>query len=88
MQEKYLFEYAVIRLVPRVEREEFCNVGIILFSKEKKFLQTMHTINENRLKALDEKIDIPEIQTYLLAIEKICQGAKNFTALHLVCALG
>lgn len=77
MQEKYLFEYAVIRLVPRVEREEFCNVGIILFSKEKKFLGAMHTVNETRLKALDEKADIAEIQAYLLAFEKICAGAKD-----------
>jgi hypothetical protein len=77
MQEKYLFEYAVIRLVPRVEREEFCNVGIILFSKEQKFLQAMHTINESRIKALDEKADIAEIQAYLQAFEKICQGAKD-----------
>jgi hypothetical protein len=77
MQEKYLFEYAVIRIVPRVEREEFCNVGIILYCKDKKFLQTMHTINENRLRALDEKLDIPEIEAYLLAFEKICQGAKD-----------
>lgn len=77
MQEKYLFEYAVIRIVPKVEREEFCNVGIILYSKEKKFLGTMHTVNEARLRALDEKADIPEIQSYLQAFEKICKGAKD-----------
>jgi hypothetical protein len=77
MQEKFLFEYAVIRIVPKVEREEFCNVGIILYCREKKYLKTRHTINDNRLKSLDEKIDIPEIQAYLQAIEKICQGAKD-----------
>ena len=77
MQEKFLFEYAVIRIVPRVEREEFCNVGIILYCKEKKFLQTMHTVNEIRLRSLDEKADIPEIQTYLQAFEKICKGEKE-----------
>ena len=77
MQEKFLFEYAVIRIVPRVEREEFCNVGIILYCKEKKFLQTMHTVNETRLRALDKKADIPEIQTYLQAFEKICKGEKE-----------
>jgi hypothetical protein len=76
MQEKYLFEYAVIRMVPKVEREEFCNVGIILYCKEQRFLQTKYTVNENRVKALDEKADIPEIQAYLQAFEKICQGAK------------
>jgi hypothetical protein len=77
MQEKYLFEYAVIRIVPKVEREEFCNVGIILFCKAQKFLQTMHTVNEKRLRALDEKADIPEIQSYLHAFEKICKGEKD-----------
>jgi len=77
MQEKYLFEYAVIRIVPKVEREEFCNAGIILYCKDKKFLQTKHTINEARVKCLDEKADIAEIQTYLQAFEKICKGTKD-----------
>jgi hypothetical protein len=77
MQEKYLFEYAVIRIVPKVEREEFCNVGIILYCKDRKFLQALHTVNENRVKCLDEKADIPEIQEYLQAFEKICNGAKD-----------
>ncbi len=77
MQEKYLFEYAVIRIVPKVEREEFCNVGIILYCKDQKFLQTQFTINEARVKCLDEKADIPEIQSYLQAFEKICKGARD-----------
>ena len=77
MQEKYLFEYAVIRIVPKVEREEFCNAGIIMYCKDKKFLQTKHTINEARVKCMDEKADIAEIQTYLQAFEKICKGAKD-----------
>lgn len=77
MQEKFLFEYAVIRMVPKVEREEFCNVGIILYCKAQQFLQTLYTVNEHRVKALDEKADIPEIQAYLQAFEKICQGAKD-----------
>lgn len=77
MQEKYLFEYAVIRIVPKVEREEFFNVGIILFCKEQKFLQTMYTVNDDRIKAMDEKADIPEINAYLQAFEKICKGVKE-----------
>ncbi|THU30381.1 DUF3037 domain-containing protein [Niastella caeni] len=77
MQEKYLFEYAVIRIVPKVEREEFCNVGIILYCKAQKFLQTKHTVNESRIRSLDEKADIAEIQAYLQAFEKICKGAKD-----------
>lgn len=77
MHEKFLFEYAVIRIVPKVEREEFLNVGIILYSKEQRFLQVQYTINENRIKALDEKTDIDEIHAYLAAFEKICQGSKD-----------
>lgn len=77
MHEKYLFEYAVIRMVPKVEREEFCNVGIILYSKELKFLQAMYTVNENKVLALDAKADIPEIQAYLQAFDRICKGDKG-----------
>lgn len=46
MQERHLYEYAVIRFVPRVEREEFINVGIVLFSKRCKYLKSLYTINE------------------------------------------
>ena len=77
MQEKYLFEYAVIRIVPKVEREEFLNVGIIMYSKQQQFLQTIYTLNEEKLRILDAKIDIDEINTYLQAFEKIAQGAKD-----------
>jgi len=41
MQEKALFEYAVIRVVPRVEREEFLNVGVVLYCTKQKFLQVV-----------------------------------------------
>ncbi len=50
MPERYLYEYAVIRVVPRVEREEFINVGIILFSKRKKFLRAKYVLHEEKLK--------------------------------------
>lgn len=77
MQEKYLFEYAVIRIVPKVEREEFLNVGIIVYCKEQQFLQTMYTLNENRLRALDATADIAEIKNYLHAFENISKGVKE-----------
>jgi hypothetical protein len=77
MPEKYLFEYAVIRIVPKVEREEFVNVGIILYCRDERFLQTMYTLNENRLRALAPNADIPEIISYLEAFEKISRGAKD-----------
>ena len=47
MQERHLYEYAVIRFVPKVEREEFVNMGIVLFSKQAKYLKSLYTIDEN-----------------------------------------
>jgi hypothetical protein len=47
MQEKHLYEYAVIRVVPRVEREEFLNVGIILFCKKAKFIKVLYSNKPN-----------------------------------------
>jgi hypothetical protein len=77
MQGKCLFEYAVIRIVPRVEREEFLNVGVILYCKEKKFLQCIFTLDEERLRAFSPTIDIAEVRAYLCAFELICQGRRE-----------
>ena len=77
MPEKYLFEYAVIRIVPKVEREEFVNVGIILYCRDLKFLQTIYTLSEERLKALAPDTDLHEIKAYLDAFEKISRGARD-----------
>ena len=51
MPDRYIFEYAIIRIVPKVEREEFFNVGVILFCKRKKFLDIKYQINQEKLKA-------------------------------------
>lgn len=74
MQEKHLFEYAVIRIVPRVEREEFLNVGVILYCKKLQFLETMCTVNEERLRAFAGYLDFAVLQEHLCAFEKISQG--------------
>lgn len=77
MQEKHLFEYAVIRVVPRVEREEFLNVGVVLYCAKLKFLQVKFALNKDRLCAFAPDIDIPEIEAYLQAFEHICAGRKE-----------
>ncbi len=77
MPEKHLYEYAVIRVLPRVEREEFLNVGIILFSKREKFLKVLYQLDENRLRCLCEDFDIEEIRKNLDSFEKIAAGAKD-----------
>ena len=77
MPEKHLFEYAVIRAVPRVEREEFLNIGIVLFCAKQKFLQARYLINENRLSALCCDLDIDELKQHLHSFERICLGQKE-----------
>ncbi|RZJ15937.1 MAG: DUF3037 domain-containing protein [Acinetobacter sp.] len=74
MQKKQLFEYAVIRVVPRVEREEFLNVGVILYSAGQKFLKCAFEVSESRLKAFSCEIESEIILSNLKSIEKICCG--------------
>ena len=60
MQGKHLYEYAVIRLVPKVEREEFFNVGIILFSKRAKYIKALYKVDENKLNLFSSFINVSE----------------------------
>ena len=62
MPEKYLYEYAIIRVLPVVEREEFLNVGIILFSKKANYIKVLYTINENKLKVFSGDVDVQQIK--------------------------
>lgn len=77
MQEKHLFEYAVVRVVPRVEREEFINAGIILYCRDQRFLGVLFSIDEHRLHALCPLLDIDELKEHLRAFEQIALGDKN-----------
>lgn len=74
MQDNKLFEYAVIRVMPRVDREEFLNVGVILYSRDYKFLKATYTLNETRLLAIAPKLDIALVKKHICAFEKICSG--------------
>jgi Protein of unknown function (DUF3037) len=76
MPAMHLFEYAVIRLVPRVEREEFLNVGVILYSSAQGFLAVRWTLPETRLRAVWPDLDLPDVQHRLLAFERICAGRQ------------
>lgn len=77
MQEKHLFEYAVIRVVPCVEREEFLNVGVILYCASQRFLKTIYTLPADRLKAFSPKADSAELAQRLHAFEEVCMGGKH-----------
>ena len=77
MQENQLFEYAVIRVVPRVEREEFLNVGVILFCSRQKFLQAIYQLDEKRVKAFCEELDLAELEDHLKTFELISRGGME-----------
>jgi len=77
MQEKKPYEYAVIRFAPRVEREEFLNVGVVLYAHDRKFLQMRFGLDKKRLRAFSMPDEIREAQKYLHAFEKICQGGAD-----------
>jgi hypothetical protein len=76
MQDKHLYEYAVIRVLPRVEREEFLNVGIVLFCKKDRFLKVLYKLDEKKLSCLGD-FDLEQIDKNLESFEKICIGAKD-----------
>ena len=75
MQDRCTFEYAIIRIVPKVEREEFFNVGVILFSKRKKFLGIKYHINPEKLKAFACEMELETFNEYLHAWKLVCEGA-------------
>lgn len=77
MQEQHLFEYAVIRVVPRVEREEFMNVGIVLYCKKQRYLQVRVHLDKERLQTFCPAIDTSIVQAYLSAFEKVSKGTKD-----------
>ena len=77
MQDKVTYEYAIIRVVPKVEREEFFNVGVLLFSKRKKFLGVKYKIDKDKLEAFSDELDIKMLNNHLKAWEQVCTGAHE-----------
>ena len=71
------FDYAVIRFVPRVEREEFFNVGVILSCPERKFLEAKIYLDEDKLKCFAPDTDAEIVREYLDIIPKVCAGDEN-----------
>jgi hypothetical protein len=70
-----VFEYAIVRVVPRVEREEFLNVGIILYCAAQEFLRMQSALDEQRLQSLHGAINIEEIRAHLKMFEQVCEGS-------------
>jgi Protein of unknown function (DUF3037) len=71
---RYAYEYAVIRVVPRPDREEFVNAGVILFCDAREFLRAKIELDEPRLRALSEAIDLTIVKEHLEAVGRIATG--------------
>jgi hypothetical protein len=71
------FDYAILRVVPRVEREEHINAGVLLFCLERDFLQARVEVNEPRLRALWPGADVELVRQHLEAIPRICAGSPD-----------
>jgi hypothetical protein len=73
---RHSFDYAVLRVVPRVERGEFINAGVVVFCLEQKFLQARIQVDEARLGALWSGLDCGQIRDHLGGILRICDGDR------------
>lgn len=77
MQEDKIYEYAVIRLVPKVEREEFFNIGLVMFSKKEKFIRVDFYLCPDKFKLMHSKLDYEDIIQNLESFKKIATGDKE-----------
>lgn len=74
MQERLSFEYATVRIVPKVEREEFLNAGVILYCPSRKFLDAAIISGNEKFLRFDDSIDMEEVRRHLESFKLICEG--------------
>ena len=74
VSERFVFDYAIVRVVPRVDRGEFVNAGVIVFSPTRGYLDSRVELDRERLQALAPSIDVAVVESYLESIGKICAG--------------
>ena len=77
MSERHSFNYAVVRVVPHAEREEFMNVGVILSCQRADFLDAAFELDARRLAAFAPGLDVGELRAHLEAIRLICEGGER-----------
>lgn len=77
MHERHLYEYTVIRVVPKVEREEFINVGLMLFCKRQKYLRIEYHIVPKKIQSICSEFDIHQLKENLDSFVKIGKGTKE-----------
>src|SRR4051812_50089482 len=74
MSDRMGFQYVVLRCVPRVDREEFLNVGVVLYCQSADFLVARCHVERDRLTALAPDIDVDAVCSSLRAVEAVCRG--------------
>lgn len=84
MQGRTPFDYAILRLVPKVERQEFLNIGVILYCRAQQFLDMRYLLDSGRLNAFSLACDIAEAESYLQAFRLICLGKTDGGAIALL----
>ncbi|WP_294249209.1 DUF3037 domain-containing protein [uncultured Chryseobacterium sp.] len=77
MQEDKIYEYAVIRLVPKVEREEFFNIGLVMFSKKEKFIKVEFHLCPDKFRLMHSKLDYGAVMTNLESFKKVAEGKRD-----------
>ena len=81
MPDKFRYDYAVIRVVPKVDREEFINAGVIVSCPELSFLEARIKLDESRLLSLDPSVDLDQVRKHLASIPTICRGGDEAGAI-------
>ena len=76
MHKGQLFEYAVVRLVPQVEREEFINIGVLMYCRQQRYAEILFHLDKKRCSVLFKGIDFALINAHLNSMRDICQGNK------------
>ncbi len=74
------YQYVVLRCVPRVDREEFVNVGVVLYCEETAFLEAAWRVDRDRLRALDPRLDLDAVCDGLAFVEGVCRGDESVGA--------
>jgi hypothetical protein len=77
MPDRCPFDYAVVRVVPRVERGEFVNAGVIVYCSAERYLAARIELDERRVAALDPALDLAELRRWLDAIPRVCEGGPD-----------
>lgn len=77
MREKHLYEYAVMRYLPRVEREEFINIGLVMMSKRRRWIKARVSIDERRFNGFDNELTLEELQRQCDGFVRIAAGDSH-----------